>query len=303
MPKRRRRPSRSEPLRRDPDFRTSVRVVKQSVEGAVALPPEDDHLAIEDPLEIELAFANAEEDPIRMVTMRTPGQDRTMIYGFLYGERIIRKAEDVLDIEFNRPKGQKPPTHAKVLFHPDLQAIAPKQSRGFAIHSSCGVCGTTSINNLALPAHLRLNNNFKIDASQIHRLPLRMNQQQETFRQTGGLHAAAIFDADGELIVSHEDIGRHNALDKAIGGCLISGQLPDRTKLLCVSGRMSYEILQKAIVAGIPIVAGVGAPSSLAVTMATDFNVTLIGFVRNNRFNIYSAPDRLITSSSHGKNP
>lgn len=284
----------------DPKPRTCIRVIKQCVEGEVALPPQEDYLAIEDPLEIELAFAHIADDPVRLVTMRTPGHDRSMIYGFLFSERIIRKTSDILDIEFHSPEFPKPPTHAKVHFDPHLSVTAPKASRGFAIHSGCGVCGTSSISNLALPAHLRLTDHFRIDARQIHRLPLLMNQQQETFRQTGGLHAAAIFDSDGNLIISHEDIGRHNALDKAIGNCLLAGQWPHHTKLLCVSGRMSYEILQKAIVAGIPIVAGVGAPSSLAVTMANDFNVTLIGFVRDNRFNIYSAPHRIRTSSPHG---
>jgi FdhD protein len=282
------------------DFRSSVRVIKQSVEGNKALPPEEDFLAIEDPLEIELVYDEVEENPVRMVTMRTPGQDRAMIYGFLYGERIIQKASDVVDIEFNHPMDPKPPTLAKVFFQPGRPAPAQKQQREFAIHSSCGVCGTTSIGNLALPVNLRLTTDYKIDAGKIHQLPLRMNQLQETFRQTGGLHAAAIFDGDGELIISHEDIGRHNALDKAIGSCLLSSGLPDKPKVLCVSGRMSYEILQKAIVAQIPIVAGVGAPSSLAVTMASDFNVTLIGFVRNNRYNIYSGPERLLTSPSNG---
>lgn len=275
--------------------RSSVRVVKQRVVGGETLPPETDFLAIEDPLEIKLCFDTGSDDAsaVRMVTMRTPGHDTEMIHGFLYAEGIIQKATDILAIEFSEPKACEAPTSARVQLRPECQSAAKNRERGFALHSSCGVCGSTALSNLSLAHSLRIEDDTQIEASWIHSLPEQMNREQATFHQTGGLHAAAIFSPLGALLASREDIGRHNALDKAIGANLIAGLIPARGHVLCVSGRMSYEILQKALVARIPIIAGVGAPSSLAVSLANDFNVTLIGFVRNNSYNIYSAPHRI----------
>jgi len=281
-----------------PVARTSVAVIKQRVVGETALPPESDTLAIEDPLEISLCFQRNQK-PIEkklVVTMRTPGRDRELIHGFLYCEGIIQSAADILVIEFNPNHVHAAPTQAKVQLRPDLEVSQRSSERNFAVHSSCGVCGTTSIGHLEIPKSLRIADNTRIDPNCIHALPQRMHAQQATFHDTGGLHASALFHNNGELLNACEDIGRHNALDKVIGANLIARQIPGRGQILCVSGRMSYEILQKALIARIPIITGVGAPSSLAVALANDFNITLIGFVRNDSYNIYSCPERLITN-------
>lgn len=278
--------------------RTSVKVIKQRVVASSASCPEEDYLAIEDPLEIVLHYDGAFETRVTKqltLTMRTPGHDREMITGFLYGESIIRAAADIESIHFNEPTGREPATQAHVELRAGLRFSPESLERNFAVHSSCGVCGKTAIENLALPAGLKIDDAVLVDAGLIHELPGQMRNEQEVFRKTGGLHAAAVFTSSGKLLASHEDIGRHNALDKVIGANLLADHHPGHGQVLCVSGRMSYEILQKALIARIPIIAGVGAPSSLAVAIANDFNVTLIGFVRNGSFNLYSSPERIRT--------
>lgn len=274
--------------------RKSIRVIKQRVCSGAFHEPEEDYLAIEDPLEITAVFSRGGKslEKTLVVTMRTPGHDIELIHGYLYCEGIILKASDVLDVAFNRDSCSAS-TSARVQLRSGLDVSKAKRERNLTSHSSCGVCGTTSIGHLSIPHSLRIEDDTQVSAAWIHSLPEQMHAEQEAFHQTGGLHAAAIFSADGELLASHEDIGRHNALDKAIGENLIAGCTPELGQVLCVSGRMSYEILQKALVARIPIVAGVGAPSSLAVALANDFNVTLVGFVREAGYNIYSCPERL----------
>ncbi|MEN8744281.1 MAG: formate dehydrogenase accessory sulfurtransferase FdhD [Lentimonas sp.] len=276
---------------------SSVKVIKQRVIGYESQAPEEDYLAIEDPLEIVLAYqrhAGTVEKKL-IVTMRTPGHDDELIHGFLYCEGIIQSASDIIEITYSGPKLSAAPTRARVELRPELDVSEQSCERNFAVHSSCGVCGTTDIGHLSIPKALRIADNIQIDAHTIHELPARMHHEQATFRKTGGLHASAIFSAPGELLASREDIGRHNALDKAIGTNLIAKLSPSHGQVLCVSGRMSYEILQKALIARIPIIAGVGAPSSLAVALANDFNITLIGFVRDGSYNIYSCPERIIS--------
>lgn len=279
--------------------RTSVKVIKQRVTGSTASAPEADHLAIEDPIEIVLHYDDAQagrSSKALTLTMRTPGHDTEMITGFLFGEGIIQAASDIDSIEFNEPLDCEPSTRAQVHLRSGLQLCADSFDRNFAIHSSCGVCGKTSLDTLTLPATLKIKDDTKVDAVWIHQLPDLMHKDQEVFRKTGGLHAAALFSSSDESFIAREDIGRHNALDKVIGANLRCGTHAAHGQVLCVSGRMSYEILQKALVARIPIIAGVGAPSSLAVALANDFNVTLIGFVRNESFNIYSCPERICTA-------
>jgi len=277
--------------------RSSVKVIKQRVVGDEALPPETDYLAIEDPLEITLVYHRANEaiEKKLIVTMRTPGHDLELIHGFLYCEGIIQSAADIVRVTFN-DNGCSAATTAKVQLRHGLDVSAAACERNFAAHSSCGVCGTTALGHLTLPNSLRIEDHTQVAAEWIHTLPAQMHNEQETFRQTGGLHAATLFSPIGQLLASREDIGRHNALDKAIGANLIAKLAPALGQVLCVSGRMSYEILQKALIARIPIIAGVGAPSSLAVALANDFNVTLIGFVRNGSYNIYSCPERIRTA-------
>ena len=279
-------------------IRSSIKVIKQRVQGNEVHPPEEDFLAIEDPLEIVLAYERegSHVEKTLIVTMRTPGHDIELIHGFLYCEGIIQSAADITDITFHCQKLTAAPTRARVQLRPGMVASDKSCERNFAIHSSCGVCGTTSIGHLEIPNSLRIEDNVAIAADSVHELPSLMHHEQTTFRKTGGLHASAIFSNAGRLQISREDIGRHNALDKAIGANLIASLTPATGQVLCVSGRMSYEILQKALIARIPIIAGVGAPSSLAVALANDFNVTLIGFVRDGSYNIYSCPERIITS-------
>lgn len=276
-------------------LRSSIQVIKQRVVGDRAHPPEADYLAIEDPLEIVLAYQRygAVVEKKFIVTMRTPGHDEELIHGFLYAEGIIQSAADITAIDLSGSNPHAGPTRARVRLRDGLDASARTCERHFAVHSSCGVCGTTQIGHLEIPKSLRIESDVRVSAEWIHGLPQRMHSQQATFRQTGGLHASAIFEAGGDLQISREDIGRHNALDKAIGANLMAGHTPGQRQVLCVSGRMSYEILQKALVARIPIITGVGAPSSLAVALADDFKITLIGFVRNGSYNIYSHPERI----------
>jgi FdhD protein len=278
--------------------RTSIKVIKQRVVGAEPQAPEEDYLAIEDPLEIVLAYQRhgGTVEKKLIVTMRTPGRDEEMIHGFLYCEGIIQSAADIVDIQLRGSNPQSAPTRARVQLRPGLDVSAKTCERNFAVHSSCGVCGTTNMGHLEIPKALTIDDTTQVSADWIHGLPKRMHSEQATFRKTGGLHASAIFTAEGSLQASREDIGRHNALDKAIGANLIAGLSPGKAQVLCVSGRMSYEILQKALIARIPIITGVGAPSSMAVALANDFNITLIGFVRGGSYNIYSCPERIISS-------
>lgn len=275
---------------------SSIAVIKQRVEGEALRPPEQDLLAIEDPLEILLSTTTDGQTTERTlsVTMRTPGQDEELLTGFLFSEGLIDSAADITGIELNQPGDNKPPTRARVHLHAGLAPPAAAHERRLAMQASCGVCGSASLEQLALSPELKLNDTATFPRTLIHDLPARMNEAQPTFQQTGGLHAAALFSPTGELLATHEDIGRHNALDKVIGARLQAAALPATGQMLCVSGRMSYDILQKALRAQIPLVAGVGAPSSLAVLLANEFNVTLLGFVRNRAYNIYSAPERLI---------
>jgi FdhD protein len=274
---------------------SSVRVIKQRVSGETVFPPEEDTLAIEDPLQILLILkreGQSIEKPL-MVTMRTPGLDEALIHGLLYSEGIIQCREDITRIELSTGNPHAAPTHARVHLRSGLDTSAASIERNFSVHSSCGVCGTVDIGKLSIPTSLRIDNECTFNSDLLHTLAAKMYAQQSTFQSTGGLHAAALYSVDGDLKLIAEDIGRHNSLDKVIGSRLMSDQTANDYPILCVSGRMSYEILQKAIIARIPIIAGVGAPSSLAVALANDFNITLIGFLRNHSYSIYSCPERI----------
>lgn len=275
--------------------RSCIGVVKQRVVRSEMLPPEEDFLAIEDPLQIDLAFdrSSSRVRKTLVLTMRTPGHDAEMIAGFLYTEGIIERASDIVSMEFSEPSGSAPPTQVTVDLRNGLEFFPDRFHRHFVMHSGCGVCGKTSLKSLVLPRSLKIDDATQVDREWIHQLPRLMGAVQPVFSKTGGLHAASIFSVHGDLLATREDIGRHNALDKAIGAGLLTGDIPMPGRILCVSGRMSYEILQKALMARIPIIAGFGAPSSLAVTLANDFNVTLLGFVREDSYNVYSCQERL----------
>jgi FdhD protein len=257
-----------------------------------------DRVAVEEPLEIRLAYGPAGQRTQRSVsvTMRTPGDDAELAVGFLLSEGIVRTADD---LEGVRPCGpavgpRKLHNVVRVDLKPDVAVDLKRLERHFYTTSSCGVCGKTSLEALAIGEPPTLDPDRPLlTAEVVHALPDKLRQVQAVFERTGGLHAAALFDAAGELVCVREDVGRHNAVDKVVGAQLRAGQLPGRDRVLFVSGRASFELMQKALMAGIPILAAVGAPSSLAVELAERFHMTLLGFVRNGRFNVYSGGGRL----------
>lgn len=260
----------------------------------------DDYLAAEEPLEIRVG-----DEPLS-VTMRTPGHDLELAAGFLFTEGLIQSRGQLTGLDFAAPENgsQKlaqsaAQTSAKnrnvVQAHisPDAAPDMEKMRRHFFAASSCGICGKASIDAIRSRALAAPNPDFRLDAEILVCLPEKLRSAQDVFERTGGLHAAALFDVSGELLVLREDIGRHNAVDKVIGWALLENRVPIADSVLLVSGRGGFEIVQKAIVAGLPVVASVSAPSSLAVQLARELRLTLIGFLRGRRFVIYSGEERL----------
>ena len=256
---------------------------------------EQDLVAVEEPLEIRLVYEQAGQwkEQHLMVTMRTPGHDMELALGLLFAEGIIESYQDVYKV-WHCERAEQPQNTVKIQLksgiHPDLQ----KLERNFLSHSSCGVCGRKSIEDLeeAICYPLSIRQKY-IPASIINTFSETLLSQQLTFRHTGGIHASALFDPTGKLHLLREDIGRHNSVDKLIGAMLAKEHIPLMHYILFLSSRISFELVQKALMAGIPVVAAVGAPSSLAITLANQHNLTLIGFVRDQRFNVYSVPQRI----------
>jgi len=256
-------------------------------------------VATEEPLEIRIEFGPRSHrvNSAISITMRTPGHDLELAAGFLYTEGVIRDANE-LD-ERPAPDGDEPPRNSVcVQLAPDVQVNTASLHRNFYTTSSCGICGKASLSALQTLCPPRMENAFEIDADTLFRLPDSLRRRQSLFEQTGGLHAAALFKVDGSLEVVREDVGRHNALDKLIGAALLEDRLPLRERVLLLSGRASFELLQKALMAGIPMVAAVGAPSSLAVQVAQEFDITLIGFLRPDHFNVYNGAARIRTAQT-----
>lgn len=258
-------------------------------------PVETDALAVEEPLEIRIGFRENGKLVHRAVsiTMRTPENDFELAAGFLFTEGILNSKEQ---IETIKHCGKFPNNRNTVRVNLTLGTAIDfaRLSRNFYTTSSCGVCGKSSLEALNVGARpIERKNRPIVSAATIHELPKKIRERQKVFDQTGGLHAAALFDADGSLIDLKEDVGRHNAVDKLIGARFLENDLPLADKILFLSGRASFELLQKAVMAQIPVVCAVGAPSSLAVAAAREFNVTLLGFIRDGRFNIYSGGERL----------
>jgi FdhD protein len=248
-----------------------------------------DVLAVEEPLEIRVAW-QAEDEPREKniaVTMRTPGDDFDLACGFLFTEALIRSHEELDSI---RHWGA--PNIVRVALRPGVKLDLGKLDRHFYTTSSCGVCGKTSIDAVRVLSHCARPAHEPVDGELIHRLPALLGERQATFRATGGIHGAAIVDRHGTLVCLREDIGRHNAVDKVIGSLFREGATPLSDAILMVSSRASFELVQKALVAGIPLLASVGAPSSLAVELAREFGMTLVGFVRDDRFNVYAGEVR-----------
>lgn len=249
-----------------------------------------DLLAVEEPLEIRLVYGprSGRTQQAVAVTMRTPGQDADLAAGFLHGEGVVRDEEEIEGIVSCGANV------IRVELRPGVTPHLPRLQRHVYTTSSCGVCGKASLEAVAASfPDVRLSAGPIIPAAVIHRLPERLRRSQVAFAQTGGLHAAALFDEQGDLQAVREDVGRHNAVDKLLGGAFREGRLPLTDQILFVSGRASFELVQKAVSAGVPIFAAVGAPSSLAVDLAQRYGLTLIGFVRDGRFNVYCGRDRL----------
>lgn len=258
-----------------------------------------DLLAVEEPLEIRLDYASG-EDRIQKsisITMRTPGNDPELALGFLFTEGLISSYSDIEKIGHCGP-ALPHLGHSNVLklsLAGSFQFDLTKLDRHFYTSSSCGVCGKASIEalrsqSLFPPSDIPLS----IASQLITTLPRKLREAQEVFESTGGLHASALFDLDGNLQIVREDVGRHNALDKVLGHALVENILPLTHSILLVSGRLSFELVQKAAMARIPIICAVGAPSSLAVELAESENMTLIGFLRGERFNIYTGAERVV---------
>ncbi|GAA0562710.1 formate dehydrogenase accessory sulfurtransferase FdhD [Chitinophaga japonensis] len=253
----------------------------------------EDALAAEEPLEIRLLHGPAHNRRQQRVTvtMRTPGDDRELATGFLFTEGMIRSAADIADIR--TPDNDSNLLQVSLREH--VQPVLPPVQRNFYANSGCGVCGKASTADIFTPVRQRpASSVFTFPAARLLELPGILRQQQSLFENTGGLHAAALFDADGQLLLLREDIGRHNAVDKVIGAALATAggtHLPGC--LLLLSGRAGFELIQKAAMAAIPMVAAVGAPSGMAVKMAQEWDITLIGFLRQQRCNIYTNAERL----------
>ncbi len=257
-----------------------------------------DQVAVEEPLEIRLGYTTPEGRTASSVsiTMRTPGHDRELACGFLFSESIVHAAGDISSVEHCGPPAPDSGLHniVRVDLAPHVEVDLGRLQRHFYTTSSCGVCGKSSLDALRVTGAEPLSKSATTFGRDILiTMPDKLRAQQAAFEATGGLHAAAAFDSKGEIVVVHEDVGRHNAVDKVVGTLLSRDLLPASELGLMVSGRASFELMQKALMAGIPLLAAVSAPSSLAVQLANEFNVSLVGFLRGDTFNIYSAGERI----------
>ena len=250
----------------------------------------DDRVAVEEPLEIRLGHeVDGERQTSSIsITMRTPGDDEDLAIGFLVSESIIRSPADIAIV--------KPCTGdntIRVELEASVDVDLERLQRHFYTTSSCGVCGKASLEALRVVGVEALDDSTRFPRDTLIQLPDRLRKAQATFDETGGLHAAAAFDPYGDLLIVREDVGRHNAVDKVIGALFADGRLPATELGLMVSGRASFELMQKTLVAGIPLLAAISAPSSLAVELAREFNVSLVGFLRGDTFNIYAGEERI----------
>jgi len=276
------------------DPRTSRIAIERHREEGVDPVADDDLVAVEEPLEIQVGVGQADWKTVS-ITMRTPGQDRELATGFLYTEGIVSGNGDIESVEHCGPPVGPAGTKnvIRVRLAPSVSPAIERLERHFYTASSCGVCGKTSIEAVQLARRPHLGAGPSIPRDLLGRLPARLHEAQEVFHTTGGLHAAALFDVDGNLIAHGEDVGRHNAVDKVVGALVATGTLPAHDTLLVVSGRAGFELVQKALMASIPAMVAIGAPSSLAVDLAREFGMTLVGFVRGDQFNVYSGGERI----------
>ncbi len=260
---------------------------------------ENDMLSVEEPLEIKISYLKdgqyVEKD--LSITMRTPGHDQNLVYGFLFTEGIIHQATDVSEYVVNQEITSKTGLLANQVICKlvsDLKFDFDSIERHFYTTSSCGVCGKASIDAVKIACPIIVpQNKWKISHQLLYAFNQTLFEAQKNFTYSGGIHASALFDLEGHLLSIREDVGRHNALDKLIGEALMKNRIPLFDAILFLSGRASFELIQKASMAGIRMICAVGAPSSLAVDLAQELDITLVGFLRDNRFNIYTAPERI----------
>ncbi|WP_080054793.1 formate dehydrogenase accessory sulfurtransferase FdhD [Spirosoma aerolatum] len=254
-----------------------------------------DLLAVEEPLEIRLGFGPIADRQQRSlaVTMRTPGHDAELAIGFLLTEGIVHSPNDIVSCRHCVQDADKEGNVIRVELRPEVAIDWSRLERSTVASASCGLCGKTTIDAIRALTPGPVATDFSIEPSILHALPAQVRETQRAYAYTGGIHAAALFDRQGKLLLVREDIGRHNALDKLIGAAFWQGWLPLHQYGIFLSGRVGVELVQKSWMAGVPLLAAVGAPSSLAVQMTQEANITLAGFVRDERFNLYSHPDRV----------
>jgi FdhD protein len=255
-----------------------------SLENGVFL-ERDDILVIEEPLELRV------NNEILTTTMRTPGHDLELCLGWLFNEGIIQNSNDVYRILHDQNDELENTVNVQLHSKPNLETFKRKTLTS----SACGVCGTASLENLKSRGLQKIQSRAQINAKTLLELPAKLRASQGVFDTTGGIHAAGLFTLDGDLITTREDVGRHNAVDKLIGWMLLENQIASQDFVMLTSGRCGFEIAQKCVAARVPILASVSAPSSLAVELAKEFDLTLVGFLREERFNVYANPERILS--------
>jgi FdhD protein len=274
----------------DPAAVATISIVRLRDGARVAV---DDQLAVEEPMELRLGYTDSRQGRTHKsiaITMRTPGDDVALGLGFLFSESILRSIADVTDIDDSKENV------LRIELREDVAVDRIRLDRNFYTTSSCGMCGKASLETLSLAGFEALHDNrFALQLDTLKQLPDRLAQQQPLFRQTGGNHGVALFNAAGDILLVKEDVGRHNALDKLVGTLLLQGKLPLRDSGLLLSGRASFEMMQKALAAACPMVVAVGAPSSLAVELAQEFNITLAGFLGMRGCNVYHGSERVLS--------
>jgi FdhD protein len=277
---------------------TPVRVIRLSADAPDAPESREDLVVTEEPLEIRLGYgpAGLRQQQNISVTMRTPGHDLELALGFLFSEGLIRSHDDIAHLDYcsQVEKEEERGNVVKAELKAHIVFDAARLQRNFYTSSSCGVCGKASIAALeAQGCGVIADSGHRWAAAELYALPERLRAQQIVFRHTGGIHSAALLSADGATFLLREDVGRHNAVDKVIGAQLVLGRLPLQDHCLFLSGRAGFELVQKAAMAGIPLVASIGAPSSLAVATAERYGMTLLGFVKADRLNVYAGAARI----------
>jgi FdhD protein len=298
--------------RADPETSRAIHQVPIEKISGLTSRRAQDTVAVEEPLEIQLAYGTPGTRSAKSisVTMRTPGHDFDLAAGFLMTEGVVRDPNDIDHIVYaagsiselpaaeeqsqNSLPYQPTKNVVRVELAPGVVVSLANLERNFYTTSSCGICGKASLLALQTVCPPRRENTFRIDADVLYKLPDRLRESQTLFNRTGGIHGAALFNASGNLLAVREDVGRHNAVDKLLGAEFLADRTPLSNALLLLSGRASFELLQKALMGGVPMVAAVGAPSSLAVQVAKDFDITLVGFLRDNHCNVYNGAEHIL---------